>query len=155
MRALLVAGLALLGGCAHITDAVQVARGAKIAVAPAVAAAAVAPVNPPPVLTVPVGYDLTLSWAPVSTYQNNAPLKGAPTYKLYGMNNPSLPGFIGYVGNVTSTQRVMSAAGTQCYAISAQVYDPSANEGPKSSTICVAVTAGVAAPSQSSPVCVK
>jgi hypothetical protein len=165
VRKYLVLWCALLCGCANLSDAVKVARGEKVAVVPAAAAVAApssTPVNPPPVLTVPVNYDLTISWNAVTTYTNGAPLTSTPDYKLYNMSNAALPGFIGYLGNVLSTQRTMTQTGVQCFAISAQVYSaayPYGLEGPKSSTICVTVS-GTAPPTtvppgQVTPVCTK
>lgn len=112
--------------------------------------------NPPPVLTVPTGYNLELSWGPITAYQNGAPLPGAPWYKLYSMDGPA-PGFLGYVlpGSLV-THRLMSSPGTRCFAIDAQVYDPGANEGDKSTTLCVLVQdSAPKVPAAPSPVCAK
>jgi hypothetical protein len=148
MRAVLVLALALLAGGA---------RAAPAALVPA--APAVVATNPAPSLTVPVGYTLTLSWGAVTTYTTGAPLTSTPDYKLYSMNNPAAPGFIGYLGNVLATAQVMQSAGTQCYAVTAQIWSPAVAEGPKSSTICVLVQAGPppagTPPAAPSPVCVK
>ena len=113
--------------------------------------------NPPPALTVPPGYNLEISWGAITAYQNGAPLPQTAWYKLYSMDNPASPAFIGYVGQGTlSTHKLMSAPGTKCYAVAAQVYDPGGDEGPKSTTGCVLVaTNAPKVPAAPSPVCAK
>lgn len=140
--------LLLLAGCATSTPVVR-STGVKAAIAPRATATVAAPIAAPavqtltlgsPQLAVPLNYNLTFSWNPVTSYVNGAPLPGKPLYKLYNMNNPKLPGFIGYSDNgATTTQYKVAAPGQQCFAITAEVWDPNADESAKTSIICVVV----------------
>ena len=123
--------------------------------------AGVAYASPPIILTVPLGYVLTLSWTAVTKYANGAPLTTAPTYKLYSVNYQSgQVGFIQYMGNVTSFKIKQNNQGNFCYQISTQVYDPNANEGMHTAPMCftVNVTGGPPTsvpPGTPLPVCIK
>lgn len=166
MRTFYLALALSLGGCAQVQSLVHptpapppVRVESKLAVA---APQSTALVPPPNSKTVPLGYNLEISWLASTTYTNGTPLKNTPSYKLYTYNpTTGTYGFQGYMGNVLNTHRVQNALGQVCYLVSVQVYDPNANESAKTGPICVMVTDVTPPPvpggpvSNPSPVCVK
>lgn len=141
MSKALVAVLLLLAGCATSVPVVRPPVTKEVVVPPAPAAPAVQTLTlGSPELAVPLNYNLTFSWQPVTSYVNGAPLPGKPLYKLYNMNNKNMPGFIGYSTNgATTMQYKVAAPGQQCFAVTAEIWDPNGDESAKTSIICVVV----------------
>jgi|ERR1051325_7873298 hypothetical protein len=73
-----------------------------------------------PVAAIPVGSNITLTWAPPTVNTDTTPITGTITYNLYNVTgaNPVL-----LAGGLTSaaSARTNLSAGTPCYAVTAVV----------------------------------